>query len=99
MTDLTQPTRVQLRQNAGEHERFAPEAFVSQIGTEVPVKFNDEQVATAIIVDARVTDDGRAVLLTYEINKPEVLWLIQDRLYDSVGPGLSFRTRPARPVD
>ena|SRR6266498_4116406 len=94
---MNQPTRIQFRQNAGEHERFAPTAFDSQIGKEVPIRLNDEWLGTAIIVAAEVTDNGRAVLLTYETGNPDVLRLIQDRAYDSVGPGMSFRTWPARP--
>jgi hypothetical protein len=88
--------RVEFRHNAGEHERFAPEAFARQIGKEIPIKLNDERIATARIMGAEVIDDGRAVLLSCEVDDPTVLAFIRDGVPDLVGPGLSFQTWPAQ---
>jgi hypothetical protein len=93
--------RVELRQNAGEHERFASDAFASQISKDVPIKLNDERIGTARVLGARVIDDGRTVLLSYEVDHPDVLASIQNGAFERngwfnlVGPGLSFQARPA----
>jgi hypothetical protein len=60
--------RVTFIQRAGEHVIYAPTAFDSQIGKEVPLKTGvaGPVVAIVTIVAAEVAKDGRSVLLTYE---------------------------------
>lgn len=97
--------RIQFRHNAGQvetpkgtfPERFAPDAFDSQIDKEVPFKLENRKVGTATLIAAEVIDDGCAALLTYEVHRPEVSAFLRDDLLTHTGPGLSFKMTPATP--
>lgn len=52
---------------AGENERFAPTAFESQVGREVPV-FIGEQRKPGRVVAARVEQDGCSAVLTVQVD-------------------------------
>lgn len=47
-------------------ERFAPGAFDSVIGTEVPMTLNQREIGRATVISADVDDDGSGVMLTLE---------------------------------
>ena len=59
--------KVELRQPAGEHERFAPHSWDGQIGKRVPFKVAGVQIGTATLLAAMVSEDGSEVLLTLDI--------------------------------
>lgn len=61
--------QVTKRQQAGEHERYAPDAFDAQVGRTLPLKLGMDgpPVDTAVVVSAVVVDDGRAVDIVFEI--------------------------------
>lgn len=62
---------------AGEHERFAPRSWDSQIGCEVPVSLRETDdgpviahVGTGRLIAAEVAEDGSSVTLTVEVGRP-----------------------------
>ncbi len=61
--------KITLTQRADEHERYAPDAFASQIGKRVPLTIGDPptSVGDCLVVGAEVTDDGTTVAITYEL--------------------------------
>lgn len=65
--------RFTFRQLAGEHERFAENAFDSQIGKVVPVNFRETEdgpvtasVGEARLVGVAILDQGKVAELTLE---------------------------------
>lgn len=65
--------RMILTIEAGEHERFAPRSWDSQIGKEVPVNLRQTddspviaQVVRGRVIAAEVAEDGSSVTLTVE---------------------------------
>lgn len=67
---------IEIREAAGEHVVpgegqvpvvFTPDDFRDSLGKTVPLSFAGEVIGQARVRDARVEDDGRSVLLTYEI--------------------------------
>jgi len=60
--------RITITQRAGELERFAPTAFDSIVGAEVPFKLEDVQVSTARVFAVAVHQDGTAVDLTLDVD-------------------------------
>ena len=56
-----------IRMAAGEHERFAPHSWDSQIGKTVPFKINERRVEDATLLSAEVAGDGSEVRLTVEV--------------------------------
>lgn len=66
-------TRQIITIRAGEHERFAPRSWDSQIGKEVPVNLretDDAQVGRGRVIAAEVSEDGSSVTLTLEVDYP-----------------------------
>lgn len=53
-------------QRAGEHQRFAPAAFDSQIGKTIPVNYGTGSTPGKL-VSAEVSTDGGQVTLTVEV--------------------------------
>lgn len=60
-------TRIQLRQPAPAGSGYAPNAFDSQIGKEVPFNIDGNRRGLCAIVAAEVTEDGSAALLTVDV--------------------------------
>lgn len=58
--------RLSFRQEAEEHEVYAPGAFDDLVGKRVPMKLDGETVGMALLVSAEVAEDGRSVLLTVD---------------------------------
>lgn len=59
--------RITMRQGAPDGGVFAPTAFDSQIGKDVPVRV-EGRTLPGRLVDADVADDGRDVLLTFDVD-------------------------------
>lgn len=61
--------RFSFRQSAGEFQRFAPDAFDSQVGRAVALTagVDSQRIGTARLVNAQVNADGSNVELTYEV--------------------------------
>jgi hypothetical protein len=55
-----------MRVTAGEHERFAPGSWDSQVGKTVPFKVG-ERSTEATVIAVRVADDGNSVAITVEL--------------------------------
>ncbi|MFC4117329.1 hypothetical protein [Nonomuraea zeae] len=60
------PTRWQIEKHAEPGDRFAPGAFDSQIGKQIPVIIAEQVSLLGTLVAADVTDDGRSVTLTVD---------------------------------
>lgn len=58
--------RLSVVQKADEHERFARDAFDSQIGKTIQVSLGS-QTRSGTLVAAEVRPDGRSVALTVEV--------------------------------
>jgi len=79
-------TRLSAQLMAGEHERFAPDAFAHVVGTDTPLKLGDMVIGTATIVDVDVAADGCTAVVTYELS---------DQAIDQIAkhsPGIGFLT-------
>jgi len=59
--------RISIRQRAGEHERFGPSAFDSQLGQKVPLTVGDQFDGIATLVAADVSTDGSEVEVAFEV--------------------------------
>ncbi|HKT02150.1 MAG TPA: hypothetical protein VJT31_21690 [Rugosimonospora sp.] len=61
--------RFSFRHPAGDQQRFASNAFDSQVGRQVPLTAGDDaqRIGTATLVSALVNGDGSDVELTYEV--------------------------------
>lgn len=60
--------RLSISQPAAPNERFAANAFDSQVGSTVPLRIEgSSEAAQATVVAAEVSDDGGAVTLTLEV--------------------------------
>lgn len=60
--------RLTTEQKAPAHTMFAPDSFSDQIGKEVPVQLPGATPATGRIVAVRVSDDGRSVETTIDVD-------------------------------
>lgn len=58
---------VNISEPAAPGERFAHDAFDSQVGRTVPLRVEGSPNAEATVVAAEVSDDGRAVTLTLDV--------------------------------
>ncbi|MFJ3826227.1 hypothetical protein [Streptomyces nodosus] len=58
--------KMTVEQPAGDGERFAPDAFDSQVGQEVPVKTPDG-TKTGRVTGARVAADGQSVEIELDV--------------------------------
>lgn len=77
-------------QRAGEHERFAPTAFDSQIGKTIPVNLDSGSTPGGLVA-AKVSPDGQQVELTVEVDDRDP----SAGFIESVGRPMSFGvTRP-----
>jgi hypothetical protein len=59
--------RLRIRQRAGEHERFALDAFASQVGKTIRFNLDEDHSTAASVAAADVVDGGLAVLLTLDV--------------------------------
>lgn len=59
--------RVDINQSAPSNVRFAPDVFDSQVGRTVPLRIEGSADAEAVVVDAKVAEDGTSVTLTLEV--------------------------------
>ena len=70
-TELAEETamspRVTFTQPAEPGTQFAPDAFGSQIGRNVPVNIEGHEIDGGKILAAQVADDGKSVDLTVEV--------------------------------
>ena len=82
--------RVSFRHRAGEFERFAPDAFASQVGKRVPLRIDDHAVADCVIIDAVVSDDGSEV---------EIIYLVGEVIASAAMAGLVSPVQAAPGVD
>lgn len=62
--------RITMSIPAGEGQRFASDAWDRSVGQRVPLRVGDSLVA-ATIVAAEVSQDGRSVELTYDVEDDE----------------------------
>jgi hypothetical protein len=61
-------TKLTFRQRAEPGTRFAPDAFESQLGKEIPLLINSHQNGVAHLLAAKVSEDGTEVELTIEVD-------------------------------
>jgi hypothetical protein len=59
--------RLNTSQHAAPGERFAHNAFDSQVGRVVPLRIEGSEDAEATVVAAAVSDDGTAVTFTLDV--------------------------------
>ncbi len=88
-----------MQQAAGEHTRFAPDAFAEQVGKSVPLTIDGQQCTTALVVAAEVAGDGSRVLLTYEVPDELRAWFEHGaEASHTDGPYLAGRVPPPVPL-
>jgi len=59
--------RVGITQTANPGERFAHNAFDSQVGRTIPFRIEGTDAGQATVVGAEVSDDGTSVKLTLDV--------------------------------
>lgn len=59
--------KVSFVQRAGRGEVFSPGVFDSQVGKTIPFQVEGRDTTTACILKAAVSDDGRSVEITVEV--------------------------------
>lgn len=71
---MEQATRIQFKLNAEDDQRFTDQFAHSLIGQAPRINIREceggpiiRDLGAAVVVDAEVVDDGRAVLITYEM--------------------------------
>lgn len=60
-------THVVTNEYAEPGARFAPGAFDSQVGNEVPFKVNGETIGTCTLLGVSVSEDGSFATMTFEV--------------------------------
>ncbi|WP_433513830.1 hypothetical protein ACQP2T_61500 [Nonomuraea sp. CA-143628] len=70
---MSSPARWQIRKHAGPGDVFAPGAFDSQIGEQIPVILGAQGNLLGTLVEAEISGDGSTVTLTVETLVPVAL--------------------------
>jgi hypothetical protein len=90
-------TRISFWHSAEEHERFALNAWDSQIGKQVPLKGpGREDLGLCMLVAAKVAEDGTGVTLTIET--PESAGPVFSPPSETGGMAFSFADPDPDPV-
>lgn len=65
---MTRKLQFAFRQLALPGERYAPEAFDTQIGRTIAIKADGKMLGTGKLIAAKVEEDGLSVFLTLEMD-------------------------------